>query len=122
MSIPQAPSGFSVFDHDDLTGITTFRRFNWNNGTNSTTDYLIHQDCEPILEANKAERYNAKGKACERGRMGFKVARIPIVIQMKWLTEEGWDCLSPDPGCQAKLKQKLNDPEWSYLRCAESVV
>ncbi len=122
MSIPQAPSGLKVFDHDDVTGITTFRRFNWNGGKNSTVDYVTQQDIEPILEANKREQYNAKGKACEKGRMGFKVASIPITLQYKWLTEEGWDCMSPDPGCQKKLKQKLNDPEYRYLRCAEIIL
>jgi len=116
-------TGFKPFDYDPFTGITTLRRFNYNGGGDkSTVDYLKTQDVEPILEANKRERYNAKGKACERGRLGFKVATIPINLQYKWLTEEGWDCLSPDPGCQKKLRQKLNDPEYMHLRCAELVV
>ena len=121
--VSQAPAGFKVFDHDDITGVTTFRRYNHNNGGDtSTVDYVTHQDVESILDANKAEQFNAKGMATQKGRIGFKVASIPISVQYKWLTEEGWDCLSPDPDCQKKLRQKLNDPEWRYLRCAELVL
>jgi hypothetical protein len=122
--IPQAPAGFRLFDHEAESGITTFRRFNYNerNPDQSTSDYVTHQDVEPILEANKREKFNAKGKVCEKDRIGFKVARIPITIQYKWLVEEGWDCLSSDPDCQKKLRQKLNDPEWCHLRVAELVL
>lgn len=108
---------FRLFDDDQLSGIKTFHAYE-----DGVRHILTTQDVEPILEANKRERYNAKGKVCEKGRLGFKVASIPISIQYKWLVEEGWDCLSPDPGCQAKLKQKLNDPEWCHLRCAELVL
>ena len=116
------PAGFQFFSHDAPSGITTYRRFNYSPHGRSTVDYVAHQDVESILEANKAERWNAKGRVCERGRKGLKVARIPISVQYKWLTEEGWDCLSPDPDCQKKLTQKLNDPEWRHLRCAELVL
>lgn len=116
-------SDFRFFDFDPFTGIRTDVRFERDaKGNRLATQFLTTQDVEPILEANKRERYNAKGKATEKGRMGFKVASIPISVQYKWLTEEGWDCLSPDPDCQKKLRQKLNDPEWRHLRCAELVV
>ena len=119
-----APNGFKFDDYDPLTGIKTYRRFNYNaaNPDASTVDYFKEQDVEGILNANKNERYNAKGKVCEKDRLGFKVAEIPIIVQMKWLTEEGWDCLSSDPGCRKKLKEKLNSSEWRHLRCAELVI
>jgi hypothetical protein len=118
----ECPPGFEPFLFDPLTGIHTFRRYNHNGSGEATVDYVRIQDVEPILEANKAERYNAKGRACEKDRIGFKVASIPIMVQYKWLIEEGWDCMSPDPDCQKKLRQKLNDPEWRHLRCAELVL
>lgn len=113
----QAPSGFKLLDADPFTGINTYHKLE-----DGVRHLWSTQDVEPILEANKRERYSAKGRACEKGRIGFKVARIPINVQYKWLVEEGWDCMSSDPGCQAKLRQKLNDPEWVHLRCAELVV
>lgn len=112
-----APAGFKLFDRDCLTGIDTYHKYE-----DGKRHMYYHQDVESILDDNKRERYNAKGKVCEKGRIGFKVATIPLVIQYKWLVEEGWDCMSPDPGCQKKLRQKLNDPEWVHLRCAELVV
>ena len=109
-----APAGFKLFDVDDATGISTYHRFE-----DGVRHMFYEQDVEPILDTNKAERYNAKGKACERGRMGFKVASIPIIVQMKWLTEYGVDVYSPDPGQQKKVRELLNSREWMHLRQAE---
>jgi len=118
----QAPAGFKLFDHDAPSGITTFRRYNHNSNSKDTVDYVTKQDVTEILEDNKAAQWDARGKVTERGRYGLKVASIPITVRYKWLTEEGWDCLSSDPGCKKKLRQKLNDPEWRYLRRAELVI
>lgn len=46
-----------------------------------------------------------------------RVGIIPAVIQMKWLNEEGW--WWEDPNAANKLKAKMNDPEYRYLRTAE---
>lgn len=106
-----------LLDCDHLTGISTYHSFENGKRTLRTV-----QDIDAILDDNKSGQYNAKGRATERGRIGFRVASIPIMVQYKWLHEEGWDCMSNDPGCQKKLRQKLNDPEWRHLRRAELVV
>lgn len=111
---------FLPVDFDDSTGITTHVRFNRDSsGKRISTDFLTTQDVEPILDANKREQFNAKGKACERGRMGFHAARVPMSIQLKWLVEHGVDLYSPDPDQQKKVRQLLNSNEYSHLRVAE---
>ena len=40
--------------------------------------------------------------------------------QIHWLHTEGW--WYQDPNARGKLNQKLNDPDWSYLRTADGRV
>ena len=49
-----------------------------------------------------------------------RVATIPAVIGLKWLNEEGWwfQHAAHDPDVARKLAQKLNDPDYAYLRTA----
>ena len=73
-------------------------------------------DVAPVLEMNKAQATHNDGYSPDRSWR--RVASIPTIIQQKWLLEEGWDCLSPDPDCQRKLAQKLDSIEYQYLRTA----
>jgi len=80
------------------------------------------QDCEAILESNKekqsygAEYFKSKGAEGEY----WKVASIPIVIQYKWMIEDGIDIMNRDH--MPKVIQKLNDPDWRYLKTAEVII
>lgn len=75
------------------------------------------QDTDPILEHNKAAaRHNAGWNADKSMR---RVGSIPASVRLKWLLEEGWDCLSPDPGCKKKLFEKLDSSDWAHLRSAD---
>jgi len=46
-------------------------------------------------------------------------AHIPDIIILKWLNEEGWSVF--DPNAKAKLRRKLNDPDWRFLRLRPGV-
>ena len=81
---------------------------------------LAVQEVTPILERNQAMAGHNSGYTPSRDMA--RIASIPLTVIYKWLTEEGWDALSPDPDCQRKLAQKLDDPEWRYLRTSELIV
>jgi len=72
------------------------------------------QDIAPILEFNKAAYAHNDGYTKDRTMR--RVAFIPEIIRQKWLNEEGWDAY--DSQYSDKLRQKLNDPDWLYLRTA----
>lgn len=120
------PSGYELFSYDDNSGIATWRKFIYDtkNPESSTTHYVRSQDTAPILDDNKANQYNAKGTFTQRGRMGVKAATIPLIVQQKWLEEDGID-LSLAGRCEwtdKKIKQKLNSSDYAYLRVAEFTV
>lgn len=74
-------------------------------------------DVTAILESNQAQASHNNGYTPDKSWR--RCATIPIAVQLKWMIEEGWDCLSPDPDCQKKLAQKLDSSEYHYLRTAE---
>ncbi len=91
-------------------GLSHFMREN----ADGTTTFSASQDTTPILEMNQAMRTHDDGYNEARDRR--RVAHIPWVLIYKWRTEEGWDAL--DPEHEDKLAQKLNDPDYAYLRTA----
>lgn len=78
--------------------------------------FKIHsfQDSEAILDENKAMATHNDGYSPSRDLR--RAARIPPIIALKWLNEEGWWMW--DPNCADKLKAKLNDPDYLWLRTA----
>lgn len=82
---------------------------------------IIHsvQDVGPSIERAKAMRLHNDGYNSDRTLR--RVAFIPNIIRDKWLNEEGWDAYRPDLYGE-KLAQKLNDPDWAYLRTADGRV
>jgi hypothetical protein len=78
------------------------------------TRFVQSQDTTPIFEQNKAMANHNDGYSPTRELR--RVASLPFVIIAKWLNEEGWDALDPDNA--DKLAQKLNDPDYAYLRTA----
>ncbi|NJK32174.1 MAG: hypothetical protein HC927_07075 [Deltaproteobacteria bacterium] len=45
-----------------------------------------------------------------------RVATIPAAVREMWLLQEGWDAW--DGRYNDRLKRKLNDPDWRWLRTA----
>ncbi len=102
------------FDHDPMTGVTTTYE-------DTPEGFNLHysQDCMPIIEMNKIK--------CSMGREYYakdqemwRVASIPVVVQMQWLTQYGVDIYNKDH--TEKIKKLLNDPEWRYLKTAEVII
>ena len=84
-----------------------------SNGSDLAIEHI--QDVEPILAWNKEARRDE-----QHGDWGRHVARIPNVIYVKWLDDErargntGLRLFTPE--FDLIVQQKLNDPEWAYLR------
>lgn len=75
------------------------------------------QDTTDILDHNRAQAGHNSGWS--QSRVMRRAASIPAIVRLKWLVEEGWDCLSQDPGCQRKLFEKLDSSDFAHLRTAE---
>ena len=77
-------------------------------------ELFVTMNVEDNLE--HAKRASNGDRITPRGDGTFHLAaHIPAVIALKWL-DDGIDVFSSDPEQQRKVKQRLNDPEWRYLR------
>jgi hypothetical protein len=91
----------------DVSGTYNEQTENW--------DFKFSQDVSALLDRNKA-MYN-ENDGYSPSREWRRAASIPVIIQQKWLQEEGWDCYDL-PANWDKLKQKLNSSEYLFLRTA----
>lgn len=87
--------------------------FRWD-GRSKLIEIKYEDEIEGELESNKAMATHNDGYSPSRGIR--RVASIPASVQLKWLLEEGWDCLAAEN--RRKLRRRLNDPEWMWLRTA----
>jgi hypothetical protein len=83
----------------------------------SAEKFIIHrsQHCGPILQENWEKRNADDGYTKDRSMK--RVAQIPLIIVEQWLREEGWNAL--EQGNSERVLQKIEDPEWSYLKTSE---
>lgn len=101
------------YGHTDADGIVK----HWRPDGAGGVEVRISQDVSALLERNKAAANHNDGYT--QSREMRRAASIPAIVRQKWLIEEGWDCMQThDPDVARKLVQKLNDPDWSYLRTA----
>lgn len=100
-----------LFDHDPITGVTQYYH-----DDEKTGKWAIEtvQDMEPFLELNKALQNQPDYSKNGIKREWWHVARIPVLVQQKWLSEDGIDIYKKEHW--PRVKKKLNDPEWRYLR------
>lgn len=104
-----------LFEYDPYRGI----RIDWEDTEGGGFALHYTQDCEPILDSNKAKQ--AEGKAYyAQDRDMWRVASVPLIIQMKWITEHGVDVLNPDH--QEGVRRLLNSNEYKYLKTAEVII
>ena len=94
------------------TGVEHF----WRDNGDGTQAVVSRQPVSDILDHNKALANANDGWSQGGGRMMRRCASIPLALILKWKIEEGWDAF--DPACAEKLRQKLNDPDYAYLRTA----
>jgi hypothetical protein len=74
------------------------------------------QDVEPILEANRADFNAAPEKFSGRyDKPMVHVARIPLIVVEQWM-KEGINVFDPSQEMTKKIRQRLNSPEYAYLR------
>lgn len=88
----------------------------WRDNGDGTSAIVSVQEVGPALERNRAMANHNDGWSPTRELR--RAAFIPNVIRQKWLEEEGWDAYRPDIYGE-RLRRKLNDPDWRYLRTAE---
>lgn len=77
------------------------------------------QDAQPIIELNKAKQKAGRAYYAQDDEM-WRVASIPVGVQMKWLVEHGVDVHNEEHW--PRVKRLLNDPEWRYLKTAEIII
>lgn len=82
--------------------------------TDEETKFVATAPTDPVIEENKVWATHNDGYTQDRTIR--RVARIPLIIWLKWLSEDGWDAFKPENA--KKLCDKLNDVEWQYLRTA----
>ncbi len=104
-----------ILDHDPLSGITEY--FDYDHTSDTMTIQTV-QDVTPIIEFNKALQkdtsYWSKGVKKEF----VHAARIPNNIINKWLIEDGIDVFNPQH--KERVRRKLNDPDYRYLRTSNN--
>ena len=106
-----------LFDYDPLTGVTQYFHYDeLTGGWGIETE----QDCTKIIEDNKTlqnhDTYSKDGIKKE----WWHVASIPVIIQEKWLREDGIDIYNKDHW--PRVKRKLNDPDFRYLKATTGTV
>lgn len=74
------------------------------------------QDVEDILELNKAKQSAGRDYYAQDPEL-WRVASIPVVVQMDWMTKYGIDILNEDHW--PRVKKLLNSNEYRYLKTAE---
>jgi hypothetical protein len=94
-----------IIDHDPLTGVTTYHSYDHSTGTTHIEEV---QDVEKIVEWSKRmakdESYRKEGM---KGDNWMHVARVPITIVQKLITEYKLDPYSTDEGEINKVLQAI---------------
>lgn len=96
------------------------RRLNiWWESTDDGFLLRYEQDVEPILDLNKAKQ-SAGREYYARDKDLWRVASIPVVVQMEWMTKFGVDVL--DEEHWPRVQKLLNSNEYRYLKTADIVI
>jgi hypothetical protein len=89
-------------------------RHHWRDEADGSATIISTQDTDAILDLNKAMATENDGWSASREMR--RAASIPLILVAKWLHEEGWNAF--DPACEDRLKRKLNDSDYLWLRTA----
>lgn len=103
--------------HVETNALGVTRRFYCDEHGNMTVE--AEQDLQALVDRNKSMQVD-NGKTITSDYSN-PIATIPPIFVLKWLNEEGWYVYDADkcPDADKKLKQKLNDPDWRWLRTSE---
>ena len=106
----------SGFSRDDLL-LRSEHGVNWYvKEENDELHVGALQDCTSIIEANKRSQNSGHNGYSEDKTFRF-AARVPTVIQIKWLNDHGIDIHNPNHS--DGVKRLLNSNEYRYLRAFE---
>ena len=101
------------FSQDDFLLRSAFG-LNWYvKDEGNKTHIGVEQDCTGIIEANKRQQVSG-GSGWNSDKSWRWAARIPLVVQQKWLLEHGIDIHNPDH--ERGVQRLLNSNEYRYLR------
>ena len=76
--------------------------------------HIAHeQDVSGVLASNRAHAADRDKHA--KWRDFERVASIPAVVVLEWM-KEGINVMAPNAEDKKRIKQKLNSPEYAYLR------
>lgn len=88
-------------------------RYYWDDA-DSRLHIRTTYDSSDVIKANKAQQILSLDTRFG-GEMMHHVAEIPDGIVVKWLAE-GIDVLSTDPDMKKRVRRKLDDPDYRYLK------
>lgn len=91
----------------------------WEDQPDGGFQLHYEQNVEAILDLNKQKQRAGRAYYAQDDEM-WRVASIPIVVQMEWLTRFGVDVHEPDHW--PRVKKLLNDSDWRYLKTAEIII
>lgn len=111
-----------VLDIDPFLGVV--ETFSYD-AANDAMTLTRTQDCTAIIERNKAlqndnSHWRNNAKLCENGIDMRLFACIPVVIEEKWLREDGirLDQIQ-DPDMRKAALRKINSSEWRWLKASD---
>lgn len=109
-----------LIDSDPLTGINCYIE-TIGDGTKFK---IVHEADEsfikPLLDHTARLRNNTDYKRAGIKKSWMHAAEIPAFVQTKWLTEEGIDVMNPDHW--TRVREKLNSPDYAYLKAIDGRV
>jgi len=104
--------------YDPITGLRETWYYDHATGD---THIETTQDCEYAVDGNVAlandTDYSKRGIKNEM----WHYAHIPLVVQLRWLTEYGMENWPMKPGNEKLLFRLLNSPEWKYLKATGGI-
>ena len=106
---------WSLLRRCEITGIETWVKKENQPGGGYTLEVMERQDNEPILEYN-AQLRSAQGSDWTKRKHGAIVSSVPISLHTQLKKDCGFDGFEYD---RKKMKQKLNDSDFSKLRTVD---
>lgn len=103
--------------HTETNAFGVTRRYYSDDQGNITVD--TSQDLQALVDHSKRTQVD-RGKKIT-SEYANPIGMIPPVFHLKWLNEEGWNVFDADkdPSVEKKLRQKMNDPDYMWLRTSE---
>lgn len=93
-------------------------KFHYDETTDTSYIETI-QDVESIIKENKRQFNDTPEFGKHKGDL-HRVASVPVVLMQKWAKEWGLNMYGED--FKVKLIQRLNDPDYKYLKTCNTKI